>query len=114
VQPVASRYILLSYPGTLHNNRGIKTDPATFQTVSECKISSLLFRSCHKNIATRTAAFSCTKVTVESYIICDISDFRLCVGEVFVLLVCYAACVGDWLPTFRDNHYENTGCYWTA
>ena len=35
--------------------------------------------------------------------ICEISGFRRGVVEVFALLRCYAAWVGSWLPTFRDN-----------
>ena len=34
---------------------------------------------------------------------CELSDFRYGIDEVFALLCCYAAYVGNFLPTFRDS-----------
>jgi hypothetical protein len=47
--------------------------------------------------STSSVAFFCTKIV---YVI---SSFHHCVNEIFALLECYAAYIGSYLPTFRNN-----------
>jgi hypothetical protein len=47
------------------------------------------------------------KISVTSVLIlcekCVTSGFRRGVNEIFALLGCYAALIGSYLPTFREN-----------